>query len=93
MNARPVLDRIIIKQSEAQDKIGKFVLSDTAKEKPRQGIVIAVGPGDFNSLGKVIPMMTEVGDTVIYSEFAGQPIQFEGEEYIVIKEKELLVVL
>lgn len=93
MNARPPLDKIIIEQDEAQDKVGNFLLADTAKEKPLRGTVVAVGRGDFNSKGEVIPMETKVGDRVIYGEFSGQPVTIDGKEYIVLKEKELHVIL
>lgn len=93
MNAKPVLDRVIIKQDEAQDKIGNFTLSETAKERPKKGVVVAVGPGAISALGKTIPMMTVVGDKVMYDVFSGQNVQIEGEEYVVVKEGELLLVL
>ncbi len=90
MKARPPLDKIIIKQDEAQDKIGNFTLSETSKERPRQGVVVAVGPGAIHTVtGKTIAMTSEVGDKVLYGEFRGQPVHIDGEEYIVIKEGDL----
>lgn len=94
MKARPPLNKIIIKQDEAENKIGNFSISETSKEKPRQGTVIKVGPGEIHPVtGRTIPMMTQEGDKVIYSEFSGQAVYIDGEEYIVVKEEDLIVVL
>lgn len=94
MKATPPLNKIIIKQDEAENKIGNFAISETSKERPRQGVVIKVGPGEIHPItGKTIPMMTKEGDKVIYSEFSGQPVSIDGEEYIVVKEGDLIVVL
>lgn len=93
MGVTPVLDRIIIEQDEAQDRIEGFAISDTSKEKPKQGVVIAVGGGALNPGGGFYPMITKVGDKVMYGEFSGQPIYIEGKEYIIIKEGDLLLVL
>ncbi len=92
MKAKPVLDRIIIKQDEAVGKIGNFELSDSSKVRPRQGVVMAVGPGAVFE-GKTIPMMVKVGDRVQYADFIGANVTIEEEEYIVIKEGDLLFVL
>jgi len=93
INARPVLDRIIIKQDESEDKIGVLFASDTAKEKPKSGVVVAVGNGAIGFDGNTIPMMTKVGDKVVYGEFAGQNVEIDGVPYVVIKEGDLLYIL
>lgn len=93
MEVKPVLDRIIIEQDEAENKIGSFAISETSKERPRQGTVVAVGNGAIGNNGQTIPMITKVGDKVMYGEFSGQTIYIEGKEYIVLKEGELLLVL
>lgn len=93
MKVIPVLDKIIIEQDEAQDRMGGFAISDTSKEKPRQGTVVAIGGGAMNPNGGFYPMITKVGDKVMYGEFSGQPIYIEGKEYIIIKEGDLLLVL
>lgn len=90
---KPVLDRIIIKQDEGDDKVGAILLADTAREKPKRGTVVAVGPGGYSSDGTYIPMMTKVGDRVIYSEFAGANIVVDQEKYVVVKEVDLFVIL
>ena len=92
MKARPVLDRIIIKQDEAADKIGNFILADNAKERPRQGVVVAVGPGEIVE-GKTIPMMTKVGDRVQYADFIGANVTIDDEEYVVVRERDLYFIL
>jgi chaperonin GroES len=93
MKVRPVLDRIMIKQDAAQDKMGKFLLAETAQQKPLRGTVVAVGPGALNSMGKTIPMEVKVGDSVVYGQFVGQPVEEEGEEYIIMKEGDLFYIL
>lgn len=90
MNVTPIEDRVIIERDPAAEKLGNFFLSDTAKEKPRQGIVRAVGPGAFNGAGERIPMATKVDDKVVYGEFAGTEIRIDGVEYIIVRERELL---
>jgi chaperonin GroES len=93
INARPVLDRMIIKQDEGEEKVGVLFVSDTAKEKPRSGIVVAVGDGAIGYSGERLPMMAKIGDRVVYQEFAGQPVEINGIPYLVIKEGDLLYIL
>lgn len=93
MKVRPILDRIIIDQDPAENKMGKFDLADTAKERPRQGTVVATGPGAIGHDGKSLPMMSKVGDKVQYGEFAGSNVTIEGKEYVIVKESELLFIL
>lgn len=93
MKVRPILDRVIIDQDPAENKMGKFDLADTAKERPRQGTVVAIGPGAIGANGVRIPMMCEVGDKVQYGEFSGSNVTIDGKEYVVVKESELLFIL
>lgn len=93
MKVRPIEDRIIIKQDPAQNKMGAFDLADTAKERPRQGTVMAVGSGRRNPAGILIPMICIVGDKVQYGEFAGSNVDIDGSEYVVVRESDLLFVL
>lgn len=93
LKARPVLDRIIIKQDESSETIGVLIASDTAKEKPKSGTVLAVGTGAIGYDGKYIKMMTKVGDKVVYGEFAGQDVVIDGEPLVIIKEGDLLYIL
>ena len=93
MKAKPVLDRIILKQSEGQEKVGVLIVPENAKEKPKRGVVVAVGSGAIGNDGNFIPMMSKVGDEVIYSEFSGATINIDGEEFVIVREAELLVIL
>ncbi len=81
---KPIKDRVIIKQSSAQDRIGDFILSDTSKEKPKKGTVVAIGPQTAQC---------KVGDEVFYSEFAGGAIKVNGEELIVLKEDDIYTII
>ncbi len=88
---QPLGDRVVIKAlpKEEVTKSG-LVLPDTAKEKPQEGEVIAVGPGRLTDDGKRIPMETKEGDTVIYAKYAGTEIKLEGEELIILRESDIL---
>lgn len=92
MNVKPILDRIIVDQDPAENNLGIFELADTAKQAPRQGTVMAVGPGAIYN-GVRIPMEAKVGDRVEYAEFSGSNVTIDGKPYVVIKEGELLFIL
>jgi len=94
MNLKPLGDRVIVKQAEAetQTKSG-LILADTAKEKPQKGSVIAVGDGKLNKKGERIPLDVKVGDTVIYSKYGGTEVKVEGEEYIILKADDIYAVV
>ncbi|MCS6928867.1 MAG: co-chaperone GroES [Saprospiraceae bacterium] len=86
---RPIADRVIIKPAPAEDKTkGGIIIPDTAKEKPQRGEVIAVGPGKDGNL-----MTVQVGDIVLYGKYAGQEIHYEGEDYLVMREEDILCIL
>jgi chaperonin GroES len=88
---QPLGDRLVVKpmQSEEKTKSGIY-LPDTAKEKPQEGKVVAVGPGKINDEGKRIPLDVEVGDIVIYAKYGGSEIKIEGEEMIILRESDIL---
>ena len=88
---QPMGDRLVVKptQSEEKTKSGIYI-PDTAKEKPQEGKVVAVGPGKMNDEGKRIPMDVEVGDTVIYTKYGGSEIKIDGEELIIMRESDIL---
>ena len=88
---QPLADRVVIKPMPKEDmtKSG-IVLPDTAKEKPMEGKVIAVGPGTLNDDGKRVPLDVKVGDTVIYAKYAGTEIKEDGEELIILRESDIL---
>lgn len=94
MNLQPLADRIVVKaiQQEERTKSG-IVLPDTAKEKPQEGEVLAVGPGKVADNGSRIPMEVKVGDRVIYSKYAGTEVKIDGEEYLVLRESDVLAIV
>jgi chaperonin GroES len=95
MDIKPLGDRILIKQLEAEEKTkGGIVLPDTAKEKPQEGKVIAVGPGKVLESGKVQTPGVKVGDRVLYGKYSGTEVTTkDGEEYIIVKEEEILAII
>jgi chaperonin GroES len=91
MNVRPLRDRVLVKRIEAQEqRIGEIIVPDTAKEKPQQAEVIAVGNGRMNDDGKAIPLDVKVGDHVLIGKYSGTEIKLDGEEYLIIREDEIL---
>ncbi|MBI5843460.1 MAG: co-chaperone GroES [Deltaproteobacteria bacterium] len=92
MNFKPLNDQVLIKREEAETKTaGGLFIPDSAKEKPRKGVVVAVGPGRLGDKGVRLPMEVAPGDTVIYSRYAGTEIKVEGEEHVILKESDILV--
>ena len=88
---RPLHDRILVKrEEESEEKIGGIIIPDTAKEKPQQGKVIAVGKGKVEKDGKVTPLDVKEGDTVLFGKYAGTEIKIEGKEYLIVREDEVL---
>lgn len=91
---KPLGDRVVIEAVEqAQQSAGGVILPDTAKEKPQEGIILAVGPGRKTDKGEVIPMDLKVGDKVIYSKYSGSEIKLDGTEYLIISEKDVLAIV
>ena len=91
MKFKPAGDRVLIKPLEAKEQTrGGIVLPDTAKEKPQEGKVIAVGEGKKSDDGKLIPMSFKVGDTVSYGKYSGTEITIDGEEYLIVREDDVL---
>jgi chaperonin GroES len=88
---QPLADRVLVKPLEAEDKTeGGIILPETAKERPREGEVIAVGPGRRGPDGELIPLPVQVGDIVIYTEYGGTEVKVDGEKYLIIEESSLL---
>src|ERR671937_1518268 len=89
-NLEPLEDRVVVKASEGEETtISGLVIPDTAKERPQEGEVIAVGPGRFED-GQRIPMDVKVGDKVIYSKYGGTEVKIDGEEYLVLSARDVL---
>ena len=91
MNFRPLHDRVLVRRIEADEKTaGGIIIPDTAKEKPSQGEVIAVGPGGRDEAGKLIPIDIKAGDTVLFGKWSGTEVKIDGEELPIMKESDIL---
>jgi chaperonin GroES len=94
MKVRPLHDRIIVQRlEEGEQVVGGIIIPDTAKEKPQQGKVIAVGKGKAKDDGKVTPLDVQEGDTILFGKYSGQEIKIDGEELLIMREDEVLAVL
>jgi chaperonin GroES len=94
MNIQPLGDRILIKPLEAEDKTkGGILLPDTAKEKPQEGKVVAVGKGRTLESGKVEPIEVKVGDIVLYGKYSSTEISRDGDDYLFVKEEDILAIV
>ena len=94
MQFRPLHDRVVVKRIEAEEKTaGGIIIPDTAKEKPQQGEVIAVGPGGRDETGKLIPIDVKVGDRVLFGKWSGTEVKLDGVEYLIMKESDIMGVL
>jgi chaperonin GroES len=94
MNVRPLHDRILVRRLEEQEqKVGGIIIPDTAKEKPQQGQVVAVGRGKVTDDGKTIPLDVKEGDRVLFGKYGGTEIKVDGQEYLILREDEILGVL
>ena len=91
MAFRPLGDRVLVKRVEEESKTkGGIIIPDTAKEKPQQGKVIAVGKGKVEKDGKITPLDVKEGDTILFGKYSGQEIKMDGEEYLIMREEEIL---
>jgi chaperonin GroES len=94
MNVRPLHDRVILQRlEEDEQRVGGIIIPDSAKEKPQHGKVIAVGKGKTEKDGKVTPLDVKAGDTVLFGKYAGQEIKVDGQEYLIMREEEILGVV
>lgn len=93
MKIRPLADRVVVEpRQEAEEKIGSLYVPDTAKEKPQEGTVVAVGTGRYED-GKHVPMEVKVGDRVLYGKYSGTEVKQNGKEYLIIRESDILAVV
>jgi chaperonin GroES len=91
MNVRPLRDRLLVQRLEEQEqRVGGIIIPDTAKEKPQQAKVIAVGSGRVNDDGRIIPLDVKVGDHVLIGKYAGTEIKLDGQDYVIVREDEVL---
>jgi len=94
MNVRPLHDRIIVQRiEETEQKIGGIIIPDTAKEKPQQGKVIAAGAGKVKDDGKRVALDVQAGDLILFGKYSGQEIKLDGEEFLIMREDEVLAVI
>ncbi len=94
MKVRPLNDRILVRRlEEGEQKVGGIIIPDTAKEKPQQGKVVAVGTGKIKEDGARIPLDVKEGDTILFGKYSGQEIKLDGEEFLIMREDEVLAVL
>lgn len=88
MNIKPLADRVLVSPAPAEEKIGGIIIPDTAKEKPLQGTIVAVGNGTKDE-----EMILKAGDTVLYGKYSGTELQHEGEKYLIMRQSDVLAVL
>ena len=94
MKFRPLHDRVVVKRIDAEEKTaGGIIIPDTAKEKPSQGEVIAVGPGGRDEAGKLIPIDVKAGDRVLFGKWSGTEVKIDGVEYLIMKESDIMGML
>ena len=94
MNLKPLADRVVVRKVEAEEKTaGGIVLPDTAKEKPQQGEVLAVGPGKLDEKGTRHPMELKVGDKILFAKYSGTEVKIEGVEYLIMAERDILAIV
>jgi chaperonin GroES len=91
---RPLHDRVLVKRLEEQDeKHGRLIIPDTAKEKPQEGQVVAVGTGKVNDDGQNLPLAVKEGDRILFGKYSGSEVKLDGEEYLIMKEEDVLGIL
>ena len=94
MKFRPLHDRVLVKRIDAEEKTaGGIIIPDTAKEKPQQGEVIAVGPGARDESGRVTPLDVKAGDTVLFGKWSGTEVKVDGQDLLIMKESDIMGVL
>jgi chaperonin GroES len=94
INLKPLADRVIVKPSEAEEKTkGGIILPDTAKEKPIEGTIVAVGPGKVGDDGKTVKPEVKVGDKVLYGKYSGTEVTVDGEEYLIMRESDIFAII
>jgi chaperonin GroES len=94
MKVKPLADRVLVQPHEEEEvKKGGIIIPDTAKEKPQQGQVIAVGPGKVSESGQKVPMEVKKGDTILYGKYSGTEVTVDGKEYLIMRESDILAVI
>jgi chaperonin GroES len=94
MKFRPLHDRVVVKRIDAEEKsAGGIIIPDTAREKPSQGEIIAVGPGGRDEAGKLVPLDVQVGNRILFGKWSGTEVKIDGVEYLIMKESDIMGVL
>ncbi|MCL4509783.1 MAG: co-chaperone GroES [Bacteroidetes bacterium] len=94
MKIKPLADRVVVKPLPADDKTkGGLFVPDTAKERPQQGEIVAVGPGRVTDDGKKIPIDVKVGDKILYGKYSGTEVNYDGEEYLIMRESDIFAII
>lgn len=94
MKFRPLHDRVVVKRIDAEEKTaGGIIIPDTAREKPQQGEIVAVGPGGRDEAGKLTPLDVKAGDRVLFGKWSGTEVKIDGTEYLIMKESDIMGVL
>ncbi len=94
MAIKPLADRVVVKPSEAEEKTsGGIILPDTAKEKPQEGTVIAVGPGKISDSGAKVAMEVKVGNKILYGKYSGTEVTIDGVEHLIMRESDILAII
>ena len=94
LSLKPLADRVVVEPAPAEDKsAGGIILPDTAQEKPQQGTVVAVGSGKVSDSGNLVEMTVKKGDKVLYGKYSGSEVTFDGEDYVIMRESDILAVL
>ena len=94
MGFRPLHDRVVVRRVDSEEKsAGGIIIPDTAKEKPQQGEVVAVGPGGRDDAGKLTPLDVKAGDRVLFGKWSGTEVKIDGQDYLIMKESDVLGVL
>ena len=94
MNFRPLHDRVLVRRVEAEEKTaGGIIIPDTAKEKPQEGEIIAVGPGARDEAGKLVPLDVKAGDRILFGKWSGTEVRIDGEDLLIMKESDIMGVV
>ena len=94
MNFRPLHDRVVVQRVDAEEKTkGGIIIPDTAKEKPQEGKIIAVGPGGRDESGKLTPLDVKEGDRILFGKWSGTEIKLDGQDYLIMKESDIMGVV
>jgi len=94
MNVKPLSDRVLVKPIDPEEKQqGGIIIPDTAKEKPQEGEIVAVGPGKVNDSGNKVEMEVKKGDRVLYGKYSGTEVTIDGDEYLIMRESDILAIV